>query len=70
MLIVPKAKMIGMKIFKKIMRSAVCLLSADCLLGQILLRAAGHLENFPSCCYRSFQTVSSEMGHWPDAGGN
>ena len=28
---------------------AVCLLSADCLLGQILFRAAGHLENFPSC---------------------
>ena len=32
-----------------LMSSAVCLLSADCLLGQILFRAAGHLENFPSC---------------------
>ena len=31
------------------MSSAVSLLSADCLLGQILFRAAGHLENFPSC---------------------
>ena len=31
------------------MSSAVCLLSADCLLGKILFRAAGHLENFPSC---------------------
>ena len=31
------------------MSSAVCLLSADCLLGQILFRVAGHLENFPSC---------------------
>ena len=33
-----------------LMSSAVCLLSADCFLGQILFRAAGHLENFPSCC--------------------
>ena len=32
-----------------LMSSTVCLLSADCLLGQILFRAAGHLENFPSC---------------------
>ena len=32
-----------------LMSSAVCLLSADCLLGKILFRAAGHLENFPSC---------------------
>ena len=32
-----------------LMSSAVCLLSAYCLLGQILFRAAGHLENFPSC---------------------
>ena len=32
-----------------LMSSAVCLLSADCLLIQILFRAAGHLENFPSC---------------------
>ena len=31
------------------MSSAVCLLSTDCLLGQILFRAAGYLENFPSC---------------------
>ena len=31
------------------MISVVCLLSADYLLGQILFRAAGHLENFPSC---------------------
>ena len=31
------------------MSSAVCLLSADCLLGQILFRAASYLENFPSC---------------------
>ena len=33
------------------MSSAVSLLSADCLVGQILFRAAGHLENFPSCFY-------------------
>ena len=33
--------------------SAVCLLSANCLLGQILFRAAGHLENFPSCFFLS-----------------
>ena len=26
--------------------------SADCLLGQILFCAAGHLENFPSCLSR------------------
>ena len=32
-----------------LMSSAVCLLSADCLLGQILFCAAGHLEIFPSC---------------------
>ena len=32
-----------------LMSSTVCLLSADCLLVQILFRAAGHLENFPSC---------------------
>ena len=44
MLIVSKAKM-----FIIFISSAVCLLSADCLLGQILFRAAGHLENFPSC---------------------
>ena len=34
------------------MSSAVCLLSTDCLLGQIIFRAAGHLENFPSCLGR------------------
>ena len=32
-----------------LMSSTVCLLSADFLLVQILFRAAGHLENFPSC---------------------
>ena len=32
-----------------LMGSGACLLFADCLLGQILFRAAGHLENFPSC---------------------
>ena len=34
---------------KFFMSSAVCLLSADCFIGQILFHAAGHLENFPSC---------------------
>ena len=32
-----------------LMSSTVYLLSADCLLVQILFRAACHLENFPSC---------------------
>ena len=36
-----------------LMSSAVCLLSADCLLDQILFCAAGHLENFPSCYIRN-----------------
>ena len=44
------------------MSSAVCLLSADCLLGQILFRAAGHLENFPSCFYC---TVSPSTSYYP-----
>ena len=35
-----------------LMSSAVCFLSADCLLVQILFRAAGHLENYPSCLYQ------------------
>ena len=37
------------EILEFLLSSAVCLLSADCLLGQILFRAAGHLENFPFC---------------------
>ena len=45
----PKRKDVWNENLEFLMSSAVCLLSADCLLGQILFCAAGHLENFPSC---------------------
>ena len=53
-----------------LMSSADCLLSVDCLLGQILFRADGHLENFPSCCLSEyfisgFYSYVPHEGRWP-----
>ena len=44
-----------------LMSSSVCLLSDDCLLGQKLFRAAGHLENFPSCLLKNLAKASRTM---------